>query len=53
MTAVGDLLTLCGAGHTTGLDAKVDADYAADTVTRRSRTGFLVQLNCALIFWFS
>jgi len=33
--------------------AKVDADHAADTVTRRSRTGFLVYLNCALIHWFS
>ena len=33
--------------------AKVDADHAADTITRRSRTGFLVYLNCALIFWFS
>jgi hypothetical protein len=26
---------------------------AANTVTRRSRTGFLVYLNCALIQWFS
>jgi hypothetical protein len=33
--------------------AKVDADHAADTVTRRSRTGFLVLLNGALIYWFS
>jgi hypothetical protein len=33
--------------------AKVDADHAADTVTRRSRTGFLVYLNCAPIYWFS
>ncbi len=33
--------------------AKVDADHAADTVTRRSRTGFLVFLNGALIYWFS
>jgi hypothetical protein len=31
----------------------VDADHAADTVTRRSRTGFLVFLNGALIHWFS
>ena len=30
---------------------KVDADHASDTVTRRSRTGFLVYLNCALICW--
>ena len=33
--------------------AKVDADHAADTVTRRSRTGFLVYLNCALVSWTS
>ena len=33
--------------------AKVDADHASDTVTRRSRTGFLVYLNCALIYWLS
>ena len=32
---------------------KVDADHAADTVTRRSRTGFVVYLNCAPICWFS
>ena len=33
--------------------AKVDADHAGDTVTRRSRTGFLVWINSALIYWFS
>ena len=33
--------------------AKVDADHASDTVTRRSRTGFLVYLNCALVYWWS
>ena len=33
--------------------AKVDADYASDTVTRRSRTGILVYLNCLLIHWWS
>jgi hypothetical protein len=33
--------------------AKVGADHAADTVTRRSRTGFLVYLKCALVQWFS
>ena len=33
--------------------AKVDADHAAGTVTRRSRTGFLVFLNSALIHWWS
>ena len=30
--------------------AKVDADHAADTVTRRSRTGFLVYLNSGLVY---
>ena len=33
--------------------AKVDADHAGDTITRRSRTGFLVYLNCAPIYWMS
>ena len=33
--------------------AKVDADHAGDTVTQRSRTGFLVFLNCSLIYWTS
>ena len=32
-----------GLGFT--IRAKVDADHATDTVTRRSRTGFLVYLN--------
>ena len=31
----------------------VDTDYAADTTTRRSRTGFLVYLNSAPIYWMS
>ena len=33
--------------------SKIDADHAADTVTRRSRTGFLVYINPALVYWFS
>ena len=33
--------------------AKVDADHAADTITRRSITGFIVYANCAPIFWYS
>lgn len=33
--------------------AKVDADHASDTVTRRSRTGFVVYLNSALVCWWS
>ena len=40
-----------GIGFT--MSAKVDADHAADTTTRRSRTGFLVFLNCALMHWSS
>ena len=35
------------------LSALVDADHAADTTTRKSRTGFLVYLNSALIHWMS
>ena len=35
------------------ITAKVDADHAADTITRRSRTGFLVYCNSALVYWFS
>ena len=33
--------------------AKVDADHASDTVMRHSRTGFLVYLNCALVYCWS
>ena len=33
--------------------AKVDADHASDTVTRRSRTGFFVYLNSSLVHWSS
>ena len=33
--------------------AKVDADHAGDTVTRRSRTGYFVWINSALITWHS
>ena len=33
--------------------AKVDADHASDTATRRSRTGFVVHLNSALVCWWS
>lgn len=33
--------------------AYVDADHATDSMTRRSRTGFLVYLNCAPIYWTS
>ena len=40
-----------GLGFT--MNAKVDADHAADTVSRRSRTGFFVYLNCSLVYWMS
>ena len=40
-----------GVGFT--IVAKVDADHASDTVTRRSRTGLLVYLNCSLVHWWS
>ena len=39
-----------GAGFVT--IAKVDADHAADTIARRSRTGFIVYANCAPMFWY-
>ena len=32
------------------MHVKVDADHASDTITRHSRMGFLVYLNCALIY---
>ena len=31
----------------------VDADLAGNKVSRRSRTGFIIYLNKALIYWFS
>ena len=36
-----------------GLRAKVGVYHAADTVTRMMRTGFLIHLNCATVYWFS
>ena len=39
-----------GIGFT--MQAFVDADHAGDTITRRSRTGFIIMLNSAPIFWF-
>ena len=33
--------------------AKVDADHASDTVTWLLRTGFIVWLNCAPVYWMS
>ena len=40
-------------GHGFIMRAKVDADHASDTVSRRSRTRFLIYLNCALVYWWS
>ena len=40
-------------GHSFIMRANVDADHASDTVSRRSRTGFLIYLNCALVYWWS
>ena len=31
----------------------VDSDYSGDTVTRRSRTGFVIFLNSVPIYWIS
>ena len=31
----------------------VDSNYASNTVTRKSRTGFLIYLQSALIYWTS
>eukprot|EP00957_Ditylum_brightwellii_P044678 3387259-Ditylum_brightwellii.AAC.1 len=35
------------------MQAKVNADHAVDTVTRQSRTGFIVHLNSAPIYSMS
>ena len=40
-----------GVGFT--MRAFVDSDHAGDSVTRRSRTGFMVFLNSAPIYWHS
>ena len=40
-------------GHGFIMRAKVDADHASDTVSRCSRTGLLMYLNCALVYWWS
>ena len=31
----------------------IDADHAGDSITHRFRTGFLVYLNCAPVYWMS
>ena len=40
-----------GAGFV--IRAKVDADHASNTVTRRSRTEFIAYLNSAPVYWFA
>ena len=35
------------------MTAFVDSDHAGDLLTRRSRTGFLIYLNSAPIYWYS
>ena len=40
-----------GKGFT--ITAYVDADHAGDSITRRSRTGYIIFLNNALIYWMS
>ena len=35
------------------MKAEVNANHASDTVTRRSKTGFLVYLNSTPIYWSS
>ena len=37
-------------GHGMVMRAFVDADHASDSITRRSRTGFIVMLNAAPIY---
>ena len=41
--------------HGKGMDMRlyVDSDHAGDTVTRRSRTGFVIFLNGSPIYWNS
>ena len=40
-------------GKSADLRLYVDSDHAGDKRTRRSRTGFFIYLNSALIFWLS
>ena len=37
----------------TTMGAYVDVNHAGDSVTSRSRTGFLIYLNSALMYWHS
>ena len=40
-------------GHGFRIRCVVDADHAGESLTRRSRTGFIVMLNNAPIYWHS
>ena len=40
-------------GSTIVMKTFVDSDHAGDIATRRSRTGFVLFLNNAPIYWFS
>ena len=40
-----------GMGFT--ITAYVDSDHAGDTITRRSRTGYIIYLNSAPVYWHS
>ncbi|EJK56248.1 hypothetical protein THAOC_23906 [Thalassiosira oceanica] len=40
-------------GKSMRMHVYVDSDHAGDSLTRRSRTGFVVFLNSAPIYWFS
>ncbi len=40
-------------GRAFTMRAFVDSDHAGDSITRRSRTGFMVFLNSSPIYWFS
>ena len=40
-------------GYGFKIRAYVDSDHAGDSTTRRSRTGFIVFLNCAPVYWTS
>ena len=46
-----NMLETRGLGYT--MRSKVNADHAADMVTRTSRNGFLVDINSALVYWWS
>ena len=40
-------------GHGFNIRCFVDADHAGESLTRRSRTGFIIVLNNAPIYWNS